>query len=175
MTTLTYQFDDVVQALNEVVAHDWARRLTEAVESREVGAPLDWLERGGYRLVYRDHRTDFCKRYDAFQGQFDLRFSIGLLVSDGGAVQEVMWGCPAFEAGMTPGSTIKTVNGQPYDHMVFGDVIEEAQGGAPIRLEVETRGRVHEVAVTYDGGHRFPHLEPVEGARKRLEEIYAAR
>jgi len=28
--------------------------------------------------------------------------------------------------------------------------------------------------VFYTGGHRYPHLEPIEGARRRLDEIFTA-
>jgi predicted metalloprotease with PDZ domain len=44
-TTCTYEFDDVVAALDSVVSYDWARFLAERLESRSVGAPLEGLER----------------------------------------------------------------------------------------------------------------------------------
>jgi predicted metalloprotease with PDZ domain len=175
MITRTYVLEDVVRGLNAVAEYDWAAFLETQLENRDPGAPLSGVERGGYRLVYRDHRTDFCKAYDAVAGQFDLRFSIGLTVSDSGVIQEVLWGSSAFDAGLTAGSQVEKVNGADYSHQALGDAIEAGAGGEPIRLSVMTRGRSRAVEVAYREGHRFPHLEPIAGARRRLDEILAPR
>ena len=178
MRTSTYTFEDVVETLNGVVEHDWADMLTSELRSREPGAPLGGLKRGGYRLVYRDYRSDFCKRYDALVGQFDMRFSIGLNIGEGGTVQEVMWDSAAFQAGLTAGALIQRVNGDNYSEQTLGDAIEVAQGGrVALCLTVKSRSqsRPRDVVVDYRAGHRFPHLEPIPGARPRLDEIFAAR
>jgi len=177
MVTRTYDFDDVVDALNHVVEHDWAGLLTRELRSREPGAPLDGLKRGGYRLVYRPWRNDFCKSFDALAGQFDMRFSIGLNIGKDGTIQEVMWGSAAFDAGLTSGALVESVNGAPYGELAIGDAIEAAQDGNPLRLTIRPRpeARSREVLVDYRDGHRFPHLEPVPGARRRLDEIFSAR
>ena len=174
--TRTYDFDEVIRTLDAVQPCDWAGLLTAELERRQEGAPLEGLARGGYRLVYREVRNGFCRSFDAAHGQFDMRFSIGLNLSDNGAIQEVMWDSPAFHAGLTAGAQIDQVGGQDYSEQVIGDAIEAAAGGGgPIELSVTVRGRSRAVRVDYDGGHRFPHLEPIEGARRRLDEIYAPR
>jgi predicted metalloprotease with PDZ domain len=178
MVTRTYDRDEVVRTLNGIVEHDWADFLDTQLHRREEGAPLEGLERGGYRLVYRDYRTDFCKSFDAQADQMDMRFSIGLNIGNTGTVQEVMWGSAAFEAGLTAGALIQSVNGQDYSEQVIGDAIEAAKGGAtPLLLTVKARSqsRPREVKVSYREGHRFPHLEPIEGARRRLDEILTVR
>ena len=177
MATRTYVFEDVVETLAGIVDHDWAGLLASHLCAREPGAPLEGLERGGYRLVYRDHRNDFCKSYDASAGQFDMRFSIGLNIADSGTIQEVMWGSAAFHAGLTAGALIQSVNGQDYSAQAIGDAVEAAQRGEALRLAVKPRSqsRSREVVVDYREGQRFPHLEPIPGARPRLDEILAAR
>jgi predicted metalloprotease with PDZ domain len=177
MKTRTYTFDDVVETLNSVVEHDWTGLLTSELRSREPGAPLQGLKRGGYRLVYRGYRNDFCKRFDALAGQFDMRFSIGLNVGDGGTVQEVMWDSAAFKAGLTSGALIQRVNGEAYSAQSIGNAIEAARSGAALCLTIKSRSqsRPRDVMVDYQAGHRFPHLEPLSGARPRLDEILAAR
>ncbi|WP_260597584.1 hypothetical protein [Sphingomonas endolithica] len=177
MVTRTYDLDDVVDTLNGVVEHDWADFLDKQLHRREEGAPLEGLGRGGYRLVYRDYRTDFCKSFDAQAAQLDLRFSVGLNIATSGTVQEVMWGSPAFDAGLTSGALIQSVNGLDYSEQAIGDAIQAAQNGGPLLLTVKARSqsRTREVNVDYRGGHRFPHLEPNPGARLRLNEILASR
>lgn len=175
MATLTYTFDDVVTTLTQVADWDWRGLIETALESREPGSRLAGLERCGYRLIYKPVRNDFCRSFDTVSEQLDMRFSIGLRMGDDGTVQEVMWGSAAFEAGLTAGSVVKAVNGADYSGPVFGDAISAAAGGGDLRLSVETRGRSRDVEVGYRGGHRFPHLEPIEGARARLDEIFAPR
>ena len=175
--TSTYTFNDVVDTLNNVASYDWRDLLTSELRSRNSGAPLEGLRRGGYRLVYRDYRNDFCKRYDALANQFDMRFSIGLNISDSGTVQEVMWDSAAFHAGLTSGALIQQVNGEDYNATIISDAIEAARNGAALRLTVKSRSqsRPREVNVDYRAGHRFPHLEPLSNARPRLNEILAGR
>jgi len=177
MTTCTYVFDDIVDTLTSIVDHDWAGLLTSHLRTRKPGAPLEGLERGGYRLVYRDHRNDFCKSFDASAGQFDMRFSVGLNIGHDGTIQEVMWDSAAFHAGLTAGALIKSVNGQDYSAQAIGDAIVAAQCGQELRLVVKPRSqsRPREVMVDYRSGHRFPHLEPIRGGRPRLDEILTMR
>ena len=177
MVTRTYDFEEVVRTLARIADHDWAELLTHELRSREPGAPLQGLERGGYQLIYRDYRNDFCKSFDSNAGQFDMRFSIGLTMGSDGTIQEVMWGSPAFDAGLTSGALVQRVNGLDYSDQAIGDAIEAAQGGAPLNLTVRPRpeSRARDIVVDYDKGHRFPHLVPLPGARRRLDEIFAPR
>jgi predicted metalloprotease with PDZ domain len=173
MVTRTYDFDEVVRTLARVADYDWAGLLHNDLESRELGAPLEGLERGGYRLVYRDHRTSFCKDFDSFAEQYDLRFSVGLTVTADGTVQEVMWGSAAFDAGVTAGSAIQQVNGRDYSEQALREAVEKATDGSAIELSLKTRGRPREARIAYHDGHRFPHLERIDGARPRLDEIFS--
>src|SRR5581483_2444655 len=49
---VTYTFADVVHALNDVVAYDWEKFLTQRLHSHGPGAPIEGLARGGWKLVY---------------------------------------------------------------------------------------------------------------------------
>jgi predicted metalloprotease with PDZ domain len=117
--TSTYEFDDVVAVLDSIVSYEWASLLNERLESRRVGAPLEGLERGGYRLVYR-----------------------------------------------------KT-NGRAFDVEGLRQAVTDAETTGRIDLLVQRGKRVDTAQIRYAGGHRYPHLEPIEGARPRLDEIHA--
>ena len=173
--TSTYGFEDVVAALGAVQPHDWAGFLSERLEARRVGAPLDGLERGGYRLVYRPEPNDFGAATDAGEGILNLRFSVGLSIGGDGTLQEVIWDSPAFQAGLVAGAKVLAVNGLAYERDVLKDAITAAQGGGPLELLVERGQRYRTARIEYRGGLRFPHLEPIEGARPRLLEILAPR
>ncbi|MGK3151777.1 hypothetical protein VQE80_15440, partial [Staphylococcus shinii] len=55
---LTYAFEDVVRTLNQIEPYDWATFLRQRLDGHGPGAPLDGLDRGGYRLVYSDAPTE---------------------------------------------------------------------------------------------------------------------
>lgn len=171
--TSTYEFDDVVAVLDEVVSHDWSGLLTARLESREVGAPLEGLERGGYRLTYRKTPSEFGLATDAVNGVADLTFSVGLSASTDGTLQEVFWEGPAFEAGLVAGSRLLGVNGREFDLDGLRQAVTDAEKTGCIDLVVQRGKRLNAVSVHYAGGHRYPVLEPIGGARRRLDEIHA--
>ena len=48
----TYTFDDVVDALNQVVPYDWRGFWTERLTNHGPGAPLGGIEGSGWKVVY---------------------------------------------------------------------------------------------------------------------------
>src|SRR5207244_4652018 len=118
---------------------DWARFLDDAVHGRDAHTPLEGIGRGGYHLIYRPYRNSFCKSFDALAGQFDMRFSIGLIMGNDGTIQEVMWGSAAFGAGLPSGALVQSVNGAKYSNEVLADAIEHAVSDGPLTLTVKAR------------------------------------
>jgi predicted metalloprotease with PDZ domain len=174
---LTYTFDDVVKALNSVVAHDWATFLKTRIEESGRPAPLDGFARGGYKLVYSDTPTDFIKSNETTGRVVSLTYSLGFTVGAGGVLSAVQWGSPAFDAGIVSGATLVATNGEAYD----GDKLKEAikaaakPGSAPIELLVRTGDRYRTVKLDYHGGLRYPKLEKVGTGPAALDAILAAR
>ena len=173
--TLTYDFDEVVQTLAAVAPFDWAAFLIDKLESTQAGSLLDGIERGGYRLIYRKTPGTFDLDADRLFDVESLRFSIGLTVGSDGKVKEVLWESPAFHAGLTTGSQLIAVNGRDYSPDELKQAVIGAETGASIELLIK-RGKHHCLtSIEYHEGLRYPHLEPIEGARQRLDEIYARK
>lgn len=174
--TRTYDFDDVVAALNAVQPYDWAGFLKQRLEGNGPGAPLDGLVRGGYRLVYSDTDTDYDKSLENRAQFSNLLFSIGLVASSDGTLTEVLWDGPAFKAGIAEDSQIVAVNGEAYDAETLKAAITAAKtSAAPIALLIKTGGEYRTVNVDYHDGLRYPHLERIAGQPARLDDILAPR
>jgi len=173
--TRTYRFEDVVAALHEVAPFDWPGLLCDRLESREAGAHLDGLTRGGYALVYQPTPTQFAAQADALNDVVNLRFSAGMAVATSGLVQEVMWESPAFKAGLTAGATLLSVNGRDFSIAELWQGVERTKLGE--RLQLRTKRGLHhrDLTLDYDGGHRFPHLAPHGDGPRRLDEILTPR
>lgn len=175
ITTNTYTFEDVVRTLQDVAPYDWEALLTDRLESREPGTSLDGLERGGYRLVYRDSPSDLAVQEDNLNNLISLRYSIGLTVGTSGTIQEVIWEYPGFHAGLTAGSQVLAVNGRVFATEELTHAVAETANGRPVDLVIQRAGETRTVTIDYLGGHRYPHLERIQGSRARLDEIYAPR
>ena len=174
-TTSTYKFDDVVRCLAEIAPFDWATFFIDKLENKSGYAPLDGIARGGYRLVCRDVPSGLWSAREALSGTTSFLFSLGLSVSSDGQVQEVVWESPAFEAALTAGTKIVGVNGRVFSVDELRRGIEFAAKGDRLRLLVEAGKHQRSVEIRYDGGHRYPYLEPRPDARHRLDEILAPR
>ena len=172
----TYTFEDVVAALNAVEPYDWAGFLRTRLDGHGPGAPLDGLRRGGYRLVYTETPSAFVKKNQAERKITDLSYSLGLVIGREGAISSVLWGSPAFKAGVISGQTLVAVNGDAYTAEVVRDALKAGRGkGGAVELLIKTGDRYKTLRVPYDGGLRYPHLEKVGSAAASLEKIAAPR
>ncbi len=165
--TRTYVFDDVIACLEGLAPFDWRGFFTAKLEGKHEGAPLAGLERGGYRLVYRSEPSAYWANTEKVAGNVNLMFSLGLTADTAGTLEEVLWEGPAFRAGLTAGSALLEVNGADWSAQRLKQAVAQT---APLELRV--RSGQHERVVTIDcPGHRYPYLEPLPGARARLDEI----
>ncbi len=174
-TELSYTFDDVVAALNATEPYDWAKFLNDRLTSHGPGAPLDGIARGGYKLVYADKQSDFAKTADTTAKRVDLNYSLGLSVGKDGDLTTVMWGGPAFKAGLTVGTVILAVNGDAYDGDGLKRAVTAAKTGKPVELMVKTADHFRVVTIDWNGGLRYPHLERSGSGPATLDAIIASR
>jgi predicted metalloprotease with PDZ domain len=176
--TDTYTFDDVVAALNAVQPYDWAKFLHDRLDGHGPGAPLDGLARGGYKLVYTETPTAYFKDAEARRKVADFTYSLGLAVSTAtpGALASVLWDGPAFKSGMTQADKIVAVNGEAYSLDLLTSAIKQAaKGGPALSLLLEDKNQFRTVTIAYDGGLRYPRLEPIKGEKASLDEILTPR
>jgi predicted metalloprotease with PDZ domain len=168
---VTYTFDDVVRALNQVAPYDWAGLLQERVNAVTAGAPLGGIERGGWRLVYNDQPNVFIHAGEGFDKYVDASYSLGLAVKEDGEFQDVIYGSPAYLAGIGPGMKLVAVNGRAWSKEVLQDALRASRDSKqPIDLLVENAKFFKTYSVDYHDGVRNPHLER-GGAPDVLGEI----
>lgn len=146
---LTYTYDDVVAALNGTAPQDWhaflRERLGSAWPGRAVAGP------GARRLAARlaRHALGVHARARARANVRAATFSLGLVVArDGARIVEVVWGSPAFAAGLAPGATLVAVDGRAFDGEKLLEALRRAQrDGRPMRLLVRRDDRYSTVTV----------------------------
>lgn len=174
---LTYTFEDVVAALDKVQPHDWRGFLRSRLDSKSPGAPLDGLKRAGWQLTWADSESEFDKANDAEWKTDDFAYSLGLNLRRDGQVDSVMWGGPAFQAGMSRALQVLAVNGVAYKaERLAAAVTANKDGKAPIALLVKEGERYRTLQLDYRGGLRYPRLSRIEGTPERLDAgVYKPR
>ena len=169
----TYTFDDVVRGLNAVLPYDWAAYLNQRV-NQTGKAPLDWIQRGGYRLVYRDTPTPYFTSREKDREVFDLTYTLGVTIGKDGEINGVAWDSPLFNEGVTTGTKIVAVNGRTYSNDELKRAITAAKGGrTPIQLLVKKGDLYRTVALPYYQGLRYPVLEKVGTGPSTLDALLA--
>ncbi len=173
-----YTFDDVTGALNGVQPNGWSGFLRTRLDAvgPDAPTPLGGIERGGYRLVWRDTPNAYSRALNAELSRNDFQYSLGLSVSNANRITAVRWDSPAFEAGLRSGWEIVAVNGRTASPAVLADAITAAKGNTtPIEMMLRNGERFRTIRFDYHDGLRYPHLERIEGTPDRLGDILAPR
>jgi len=173
---LTYTVDDVARTLNSIVAYDWRGYLQRRVYDIAPQAPLEGITKGGYQLIYTAEPTKWTKNAES-QGKYsDLTYSGGFTVGTDGKVGSVLWGSPAFKAGMTIGTQVVAVNGRTFSADSLKAAIKAASGtAAPIALLVKHDDVYETVNLDWHGGLRYPHLQKTGKGEGTLDALLAPR
>jgi predicted metalloprotease with PDZ domain len=160
-----YTFDDVVNALNQVVPYDWATLLKRRVNDVSTHAPLAGIEQGGYRLVYTDQPNLFIKTAEKVTKGVNAAYSLGLRIDKDGVLNDVIYGSPAYQAGLGPKMTLVAVNGRKYSKDALNAAIKNAAGSnaAPIELLIMNADFFKTYSIPYHDGLKYPHLERTQG------------
>ncbi|HEX7729990.1 MAG TPA: M61 family peptidase [Terracidiphilus sp.] len=171
-----YTFDEVVADLNQVAPYDWAKFLHERVDQINAHVDTAGIERGGYKLVYKEEPTKSEQTMDQASmrrgGLPGFWYSLGLELRSDGRIGDVLWNGPADKARLAPGYKIIAVNGEIFS----GDALHKAVRAAktstePIHLIVQADNFVHTADVDYHGGERYPALERTAGTLAYMDDI----
>ncbi len=174
-----YTFEEVVSTLNQVAPNDWAKFLRDRLDFVGKGAPeMEGLANSGWKIEFTDQPSELWKLHESIArrsggGGQNLRFSLGIILGKEGAVRDVIYGSPAYVAGIGPGMKLIAVNDRGYTAEVMNDALRTSRTDkSPIRLLMENGGWYKSYNVDYHDGPRYPHLVS-NGKPDLLKEILA--
>ncbi|MGA2857292.1 MAG: M61 family peptidase [Candidatus Sulfotelmatobacter sp.] len=172
----TYTFDDVVNALNQVVPYDWRGFWTERLTNHGPGAPVGGIEGSGWKLVYDETPSEMLSSEAGMFRSAPAGLAIGLELHDEGEVGDTIEGELAAKAGIGPGMKIVAVNGHRFSPEVLRDAIRAAKNTTdPIELLVENGDYYKTYKIDYHGGEKYPHLVRDPSKPDVLSEILKAK
>ena len=173
---LTYDFDEVVRTLNAVQPYDWAKFLDTKLRQPGQPAPLNGLEKGGYKLVWKEEPNIFDKESMKESNVFNLTHSLGITLNKDATVTSVMWNSPAFKANIVSGAKIIAVDGYAYSKDGLTSAIKAAKDNkTPVRLLIERNKRYTQIDIAYSGGLRYPHLEAIGQGETAIDRLLSPR
>jgi predicted metalloprotease with PDZ domain len=172
-----YTFDELVADLSQVVAYDWAKFLHDRVDRVNPRADVDGIERGGYKLVFKDKPSASARMVAASRrGGADFWYSLGLRLGPDGTIADVRWNGPADKARLAPGYKLLAADGRVFSPESLLSAVRAAKGTAePIKLIVQSESWVNNFEIDYHDGERYPVLERVEGTPAYLDDITKPR
>ena len=175
-TVKTYTFDDVVNALNQVVPYDWRGFWTERLTNHGPGAPLGGIEGSGWKLVYDDTPSDIMNGRATTNRSVPAALAIGLVLNDDGNIVDTIEGMPAEKAGIGPGMKLVAVNGRRFSAEVLRDAVKATKNNStPLELLVENTDYYKTYKIDYHGGEQYPHLVRDDSKPDLLTEILKAK
>ncbi len=159
-TPLPFELGDIVSALSGVYPYGWDTFLRTRLMTPNQPAPVNGLEQGGYRLVWKDEPNPYDKARMADAKALSLTYSLGLMIDKDAKVTATQWNSPAFNAGLVNGAKLVAVNGIAYDQDGLKKAITANQAAAqPIDLLIQRGDRFQAIRIDYRGGLRWPWLE----------------
>ena len=170
-----YTLEDILTALNKVLPYDWRGFWKARVEALNPRAPLGGIAGAGFSLSYGETPTAVQTSQEAGWKFVDERFSVGLILSAEGAIGDVTPGSAAEKAGLSPGDTLLAVNGRRYSTGKLREAIKDSRTTHAIDLVVANGDFVGMRRIDYDGGARYPRLDPVAGQADLLADIIRPR
>lgn len=170
----TYQFDDIVAALNAVQPYNWSGFLHERLQSTSAHAPLGGIEHGGWKLTYTPERSEYWKANEEYRKRVDVSYSLGFKVKEDGTILDVVFDGPARKAGVTPSTTLIAVNGRAFTPAVLRDAVKASTSRTePVELLIKN-GEFYEThRVDYHGGERYPSLVRDPSTPDLLSQVLA--
>ena len=172
----TYTFDDVVNALNQIVGYDWRNFWTERLTNHGSGAPLGGIEGSGWKLVYDETPSEMLSAAAGAYRFVPAGFSLGLNLRDDGGITDTIEGEVAAKAGIGPGMKVVAVNGRRFTPEVLRDAIRAARSSsATVDLLVENADYYKTYKIDYHDGEKYPHLVRDDSKPDVLSEILKAK
>jgi predicted metalloprotease with PDZ domain len=166
----TYTFEDVVATLNSVAPYDWTTFLRTRLDSVATKTPVEALQNSGWQLTYSDQPNEIETLRDTIRKKVNLMNSIGLIASDEGTIDEVLYEGPSYAAGLGPGMKITQVGGKPFTPVALRDAVA-ASATSPVQITVANGNEVETRSIDYHGGMKYSHLQRVPNHPDVLDEI----
>lgn len=168
----TFTYDDIISGLNAIAPYDWKAFWSQRLDSLDPHAPLGGIERGGWRLTFREAKGGMATADEDVNHTIDARFSLGVTFAEDGMVTDVIPGFPAAAAGLAPGMKLIAIDGRKFTKESYRDAMKGGTTSSrSMEFLVANGDYFSTLRVDYHGGERYPALERDSSRSDVLGEI----
>ncbi len=176
VTVKPYTYEELIAALNHVVAFDWNGLLQGNLLATRPTRVSPGLEAAGWTVAYTDEPNGAVVDQETVSAQADLSTSIGLIIDQDGTIVDLVPDSAAGRAGLAPAMKLMGVNHRVYSADLLRQTIVNAETAQqPIDLLTLTDGFYAEFSLDYHQGLRSPHLARIAGKPDLLTTIVQPR
>jgi predicted metalloprotease with PDZ domain len=167
-----YQFSDIVEALNSIAPYDWKSYFTRRLTLTTEDAPIEGITATGWQLKYDEKPTTLYEQTHSADKSINHTASIGMVLSQEGAITDVIRTKAADQAGLAVGMKIVAVNSRRFSAEVLSNAITAAKDQS-VRLELlaENGDFFRTYSLDYHDGLRYPQLTRDESRPDLLSRI----
>ncbi len=171
-----YRFEDVVKALNETQAYDWAGFWTTRLNELSPKPPTEGFEKAGYTYGIGEEMVPNEASFIKGSHSAEMFRSLGFFAGPDGVLRDVWMGSPAFVAGLGPGDKLTAVNGQPYTAELLTKIVHDSKTSTgPIILTASRDDETATHTIDYHGGEKYAVLKRNGNPDVLTTKILAAR
>jgi predicted metalloprotease with PDZ domain len=171
-----FTFEELVADLNAVMPYDWKSHLTTRMTATSEQAPLQGIERAGWKLGFAAKPSELQTTRESDDKSVDLTASIGLMLTQYGQVTDVIPGRAAHKAGIGPGMKIIAVNGRRWSASgLRASLAATKEGKEKAVLLIENGEYFNSLPLDYRDGERYAVLERIAGSEDLLAAICRPR
>ena len=168
----TYEFDDIVAALQETAPYDWRGFLTARLNVPNAHPPLGGIENGGWKLAYSSTVPPLLQSLEEAGKSVDLRYSLGMTLGEDGTIIDVVPDSKAALAGVSPGMKVVALGGRRFARKQAREILQATHGTRePLELILENGDFYHTVELDGVDGDRYPVLQRDDSKPDRLAQI----
>jgi len=172
-SVLPYSVQEVYDVLNRLAPYDWVGFIDERVKQTQDTLPLQFVEKLGYRLAYRDTPTSAMKAYETKSKLVSALDSIGISIDETGVIwRDIVPGKPADIAGLAPGMTVIGINDHKFSFQRFREALTDSVVNRTINFLILDGDLFKTYTVNYADGAKYLELVRDNDKPDLIEAIY---
>jgi predicted metalloprotease with PDZ domain len=170
-----YDGQDVLDALNAVLPHEWENLVEERINRPMENLSLDFVGLSGYRLAYDSEPSEFQKEHQKDGKYIAASDSLGLDFQEDGGISYIVPDTIADNAGLAPEMKVIGVNGRKFSRQRIEDALADSVAKRKVELLVLEGDCIRTIALDYADGPKYLKLVQDSNTRDLLSDILSPR
>ena len=157
---IPYNENEIYRVLDSILPYDWKNHFAQRVKATQRSLNMRAVAKSGYKLVYRDQRSEYLKRLESEYGYIDESACLGMFIDPSGTINDIVPNGPADQAKLADGDVIILLNGDEFSPGKLREWLASVTAGATLEMDIERDTKPKKVQIKIGNPQaRFPFLE----------------